>query len=73
MTRDEFMCRYHHYRSDDGGSARAEAALVNADAAGFRVVAVEFPGLGWALMLDTAAEYAAGLFPGIKPDRPEGP
>lgn len=57
MTRDEFQKAYHDFSTNDQAEAEAEAAKVNEEVGGlFTVVAVEFPPLGWCLLLETAAD-----------------
>ncbi len=55
MTADEFQKKYHEYSAKTEVEAMAEAVRIGA-VDGRLVEVVEFPGLGWALMLHTAAE-----------------
>ena len=55
MTQDEFQRRYHRYCVQDGDEAKAEAQRANTEGIdGNRAKAIQFPDIGWALMLETA-------------------
>lgn len=55
MTHDEFQHRYHDYKADTKEEALKEIEQME-EVEGHEIKAVHFPGLGWALMLDTAAQ-----------------
>lgn len=57
MTRDEFLHKYHEYQTQSKESAIAEANRVNEIGIEDSIaVVVEFPGYGFCLMLDCAAD-----------------
>ena len=53
LTENEFLDRYHHYKTTDEAAVDAEVKQVNAQGieGNNRVVAVYFPGQGWTVML----------------------
>lgn len=61
MTEDEFLKKYHEFMTTDKEEAKNECLKANKLADGFKVVAQEFPGLGFSLMLKTASDYIKGI------------
>jgi hypothetical protein len=61
MTEAEFQCAYHDYLEPDEAKAKAEAETISIP--GNKVIAVNFPGIGWALMLESAAIFLAPALP----------
>ena len=68
MTKDEFQSRYQAYQTPDRRDALDEAAKVNAQANGFEAVAINFPGLGYGLMLADAADFLRECGMGLVPE-----
>jgi hypothetical protein len=59
MTQDEFQKKYYNYQTFREVEAQAEAAKANAEGIdGNEAVAVHLQGLGWCLMLKSAADFA---------------
>jgi len=62
ITKQEFLWTYHEYTADTQEEAEAEAVKVNAEGIldphnpGNKAVAVNFPGLGWCVMLESAVK-----------------
>lgn len=66
MTKDEFLTAYHYYQVRTPEEAQKEADHVNAIGIDdHKAVVVHFPGLGYCLMLDIAAEEIVKLFGGL--------
>ncbi len=58
MTPDQFQRLVHDYRVSTEREAQQDAARLNAEGIdGDEAVVVEFPRLGWCLMLRSAADY----------------
>ena len=53
MTEDEFLRKYHHFKTANEAAAIAEVEQVNEEGidGGNRATAVYFPGQGWTVML----------------------
>lgn len=67
MTKDEFLARYHNFRTDDIAEAKAYAALANAEGVEDDVaVPVDFGALGYGLMLMSAFALMRGILPDLK-------
>ena len=61
MTRDEFITKYHDYRTKSEIVAKAEARLVNDEGIkGDEAVVIDFGDLGYCLMLQSTVEYLLG-------------
>ncbi len=58
MTADQFQYLVHHYCASTEREAQQDAARLNEEGIdGDEAVAVEFPPLGWCLMLRSAATF----------------
>jgi len=58
MSQDEFIEKYHEYSTPNGNEAKAEAARVNETGIeNDEALAVEFPGMGWCLMLKSSTSW----------------
>lgn len=59
MTQDEFQKKYHNYQTFHEVEARTEADKANAEGIdGNEAVPIHLGGLGWCLMLKSAADFA---------------
>lgn len=59
MTQNEFQKKYHNYQTFHKVEAKAEADKANVEGIdGNEAVAVHLQGLGWCLMLKSAADFA---------------
>lgn len=62
MTKREFQQRYHAYKASSRDEAQKEADRVNDQGiVNDTAVVVEFPGMGFCLMMKSAAEFAMGI------------
>lgn len=58
MTQDQFQQRYREFHAPDRATAEFEAEKCNCIGIdNDRAAPVEFPGLGWCLMLESAARF----------------
>ena len=66
MTKAEFQQRYQHYRTQSKQEAEAEMDKANAEGITDDIaVIMRFPGLGWGLMLGSAAGAILALYPDL--------